>query len=99
DFHEADDEQRQHHHAAGGDQHQKRYEPMLEEAALLLDAPRFVHGAGHRTEHTERPPYQGEQAADTQLHARTAKGVELAGDEVELRRKVAKDEVEDRAAI
>ena len=64
-----DQQQRDDHHAAGGHQHQERHQTMLPEAAVPLDAPRFVHGARDRPEHSERRPDQRQPAGHAKLHA------------------------------
>src|SRR5678815_6153326 len=76
-----------------------RHETMLPEAALALDAPRFVDGAGDGTEDTERGPDQRQGARHPEANVVLAQGLQLFGDEVQLRRKVAEDERQHRQAI
>ena len=98
-LHRADEQQCEDHHAAGGDQHQERDHAMLPEAALLLHAPCLVDGARDCPEHAERCPDEGEASRDANLDARLSERIELGGDELELRRKVAEDKREDGDAI
>ena len=72
---------------------------VLQEAALLLDAPRFVDRAGDRAEDAERRPDQRQAAGDADLDAGLPERVELRGDEIELRREIAEDEVRTASAI
>src|SRR5262245_47273153 len=72
---------------------------MLQEAALLLDAPGLIDRARDRPEHSKRPPNERQQAADANLHSRGAESVELTRHEIKLGRKVSEHEVEDRHAV
>ena len=72
---------------------------MLEEASLLLDAPRLVHRARDRAEHPERRPDQRKAAGDAHLQARLPERIELRGDEIEARGEVPEDEGQDREPL
>ena len=72
---------------------------MLPEAALLFDAPGFVHRARDRTEEAERRPDESKSSRHTDAKPVGSKRVELIGQEIEPRRKVSEHEPQHAGAV
>ena len=99
DIDRADEQQPQQQQQARSDQHDERDQLVLQVAGLLLDAPGVVHRRGDRAEHAHRRPDHQDAAGHAEPDARCLQRVELRGDELELPREIAEDELEDRRAI
>ncbi len=89
------DEQQQQQADGRGHQHQEREQLVAQETPRLLHSPRVIHRGTHGAEDAVRGPQQCDGAANANPVPRLPKGIQLPGQEVELRREVPKEEVDD----